>query len=260
MTKRKILDVLNNQISNSELNESEVLDVILNVISEELIEKGVVSIEEFGVFKTQKRNEYISLNSKTGDRYLMPPAIEIVFESYLYDFELFEKTVNRTEYFNENDNHVFNENEVESDDYAKRFTLTFEPDTLLINGVNSAFVNFEPTLLNEGVDLPGLLIVSDDPEIPDDIEELGEHEVPDELKAHSISKDAETSGFDGFEVNQADVIIPPTTKHDILYPHKRSPHFKRSSLRVLIPVIGGIAIAMTALFFFDAIANKRDKY
>jgi len=47
MTQNKVLDVLKDQLKNSVVDASEILDVILSVISNELIDNGIVYIEDF---------------------------------------------------------------------------------------------------------------------------------------------------------------------------------------------------------------------
>src|SRR5690554_6367197 len=103
-----------------------MLDIILSVLSEELSENGVVHIDDFGVFKTQQRSRYISLNSKTGERLLMPPSVEIFFESNL--------TGSMKEELDESDNDVPFE-----DDSDENFQVSlFEPELSLKNRINSA--------------------------------------------------------------------------------------------------------------------------
>ena len=83
MTQQELLGIVAEKIQSSVEKATDVLEVILNILSEEIVENGAVYIDGFGVIKTQKRSEYVSLNSKTGERLLMPPSIEIVFEPFL---------------------------------------------------------------------------------------------------------------------------------------------------------------------------------
>lgn len=280
MTQNKVLDVLKDQLKNSVVDASEILDVILSVISNELIDNGIVYIEDFGVFRPHKRDEYILLNTKTGERLLMPPAIEIVFESYQSDVNFSETSFDSIESIVENDGSGFDVSKVKTDDSSKSLIITFEPDISLLNSVNSAFVNFEPTLLNEGVDLPGLNVISDVPENTNEIEEMVETDVADKVKVDSISQNAKTPKLEVLGVSKAEVTIesvredelkntdnhnligasiPSIPKHDVLYPHKSSQGYKRNFSKILVPVFGGIAVAITALFFFNATSNKRGK-
>lgn len=201
MTQQELLGKISEKIQTPLEKTNNVLDVILSVITEELLENGLVSIDGFGVFKTQKISEYISLNSKTGERLLMPPSVEIIFEPLLTDSVENESA--------DSDNPE-NANQISE-------SLSFEPELSLKKRVNSAFVNFQPTLLNEGVELKGIDVISD--------AEIEEEKVESQITIEDT---------------------PPLKK-------------RSSKSRSWVPVIGGVAIFVVALFFFIGKAERDSK-
>ncbi len=284
MTLQELISIVAEQIQISEDRTTEVVDVIIKAISDDLLEDGLVVIEGFGAFKTQKRAEYILLNSTTGERMLMPPEIEIVFESYL------SQSLAQGADMDSGDNHLAVE--VENEPLA----MLFEPDTSLRNSINSAFINFEPTLLNEGVEIPGIKVISDAPEEEEtDVAEdavalvnptVSESPIIPELNvisetpvipetAEFVSDTTEVSEtvdvpetVDVFE-NQIDpeaeiASETPSPENKELKVHqsviKNPPKKQRNNnRRIWVPVMGGVAITLAALFFFNGTANSRRK-
>lgn len=284
MTLQELISIVAEQIQISEDRTTEVVDVIIKAISDDLLEDGLVVIEGFGAFKTQKRAEYILLNSTTGERMLMPPEIEIVFESYL------SQSLAQGSDMDSGDNHLAVEVE------NKPLAMLFEPDASLRNSINSAFINFEPTLLNEGVEIPGIKVISDAPEEEEtDVAEdtvalvnptVSESPIIPELNiisetpvipetAEFVSDTTEVSEtvdvpetVDVFE-NQIDPeaeIAPetPSPENKELKVHqsviKNPPKKQRNNnRRIWVPVMGGVAITLAALFFFNGTANSRRK-
>ncbi|GEM_PF-1811960 len=53
---------------------------IIEIINEKLAELDEIVIEDFGVFSTEKENEYISRDKETKEAYLNPPRIHPVFK------------------------------------------------------------------------------------------------------------------------------------------------------------------------------------
>ena len=281
MTQQELLGIVAEKIQSSVEKATDVLEVILNILSEEIVENGAVYIEGFGAFKTQKRSEYVTLNSKTGERLLMPPAIEIIFEPYLnvsIEAELDDAdaatTTNATADTNAN-----NDNFVKRDYSSK--VLFFEPDVSLRNSVNSAFINFEPTVLNEGVELSGLEVISDAPVSSKDLNFadtqlapnapissiLPENQNPiDESETESAipeQVDLQEKVMMHHTVNTAPPSLdtaPPFLDTAPSAPDTAPPIKQRSSnSRFWVPIIGGVAITLAALFFFNGTTEKRIK-
>lgn len=78
----------------------------------------------------RRHPEYILIEAEAGERYLMPPSVEVVFEAAIM---------------------ASNPETVEVGN-----ALHFIPDASFEEEANSPFALFEPTLVNEGVHFPGL--------------------------------------------------------------------------------------------------------
>lgn len=233
MTQQELIAIVAEKIQTSVVRTTDVLEVILGIISEELSEKGFVHIENFGVFKTEKRSEFISLNSMTGERLLMPPQIDLVFESDLSDFSQIN----------------IREVDIEVQDDVSTKVLDFEPDLSLKNSINSAFINFEPTQLNKGVELPGIAVVSDNSEL---------------LENSTLDKDTDSNTISTADISSNDEISLDSVSKDEVKLHvafKESPPLKpqTNNNRIWMPIMGGVAITLAALFFFNGTSDKKSK-
>lgn len=51
----------------------------VEIIKNELLTGNTVSIRDFGVLNTKLISEYISLDSETNERFLVPPRVDIAF-------------------------------------------------------------------------------------------------------------------------------------------------------------------------------------
>jgi nucleoid DNA-binding protein len=216
MTQKELIGKLANKLQWDESNSSDFLETISNILNEQLSENNIISIDNFGTFSTQKYQEYILVDSETGERYLMPPEVVVLFEPYTGD--VFEPV-----------DHSFN--------------ISFEADDSLKGKINSAFQNFEPTLINEGVEFPGIQVVSSQ-------QPKTEIAIPVEPIA-----DAEpTPPVETKVVGDKENLSKPVLQTDIDLRQKSS---SRKSSRVLIPVLGGVAIVMATLFFFNGVASRK---
>lgn len=81
MTHKELIGELVHRLNWDEAKVSGVLDATVNVLNEKLLENTQLFVSDFGTFGTEKRVEHISVNSQTGERYLIPPQIVVVFES-----------------------------------------------------------------------------------------------------------------------------------------------------------------------------------
>ena len=248
MTQKELSDIIAEKIQISVERTNYVLDIILSVLSEELSENGIVHIDEFGVFKTQKRSEYISLNSKTGERLLMPPSVEILFESNL--------TGSMKEELDDSDNVV----QVEDDTDENSEVLLFEPEISLKNRINSAFINFVPTVLNEGVELAGISVISEADLKQDD-------SIIDEATVAPAVDNVPELPTDSIIVDESDIDVEKPIKIALQedekthFTTKETPPIKQRTIksRILVPIVGGVAITLAALFFFSGTTKKRNK-
>lgn len=241
MKQKEFIGKLADKLQWDESKISDFIDTIANILKEQLSDNHVVTIEEFGVFTTQKNQEYILVNSETGERFLMPPEVIMVFEP---DEELFPKQ--------------------EGEEYL----ISFEEDDSLKSIINSAFQNFEPTLLNEGVELSGVPVITteepepeiEEPEIevfPEVKEDVLEPEYPAEVpEDEDITKVDDPFIESVTGINDTKPEEEPEKKHieKRLKPKSRS----RNNSRVMIPILGGVAIVLATLFFFNGMADKKN--
>ena len=300
MTQQELLGIVAEKIQSSVEKATDVMEVILNILSDEIVENGAVYIDGFGVIKTQKRSEYVSLNSKTGERLLMPPSIEIVFEPFLNvsieaeseDADTAKTdTTNTTTYTSTDKTNANNDNNVKRD-YSSKI-LFFEPDVSLRNSVNSAFINFEPTVLNEGVELSGLEVISDAPISSEDTNSLDPSlasnaplTLDTPLATNAPISSILTENQNATDVSEAESAIAeqvdlqekvmmhhtvnvappaidtaPTSLDTAPTVPDTAPPIKQcsSNSRIWVPLIGGVAIILAALFFFNGTTEKKGK-
>jgi nucleoid DNA-binding protein len=262
---------------------SEVLDCTVSIIGEKLAEGASIFIDAFGKFSISKKNEYIFVHSKTGERYLMPPEIDPVFDSIIGDYESSEglnirdlaalivlqnKTSNEgaSNFLNELFSIIRSTQRVEIDRWGTFMlqhenqsdsteALVFIPDKSLKDLVNKPFANFEPTLLNEGVE-PDLMTISDSEE------EKNEIIVAESMEAVSENQVLETqeNGITPSIVEQEETVhevaeYTPTKKSVTESLHSKK-FVKKKNL--FVPIMGVVAVAAAILFFFVPI-GKREK-
>lgn len=55
------------------------VDAFVNVVTERLKEGDQINISGFGVIETKMKKERVSVNPKTGQRFLVPPKIQPSF-------------------------------------------------------------------------------------------------------------------------------------------------------------------------------------
>ncbi len=263
MTQGDLISHLSERLGWAEPSIAKALEALIDTVVEELLAGNRVDISDFGLFQTRKQSEYILVDREGSERYLVPPFLEIVFEA---------AAMPATSGSGDN-------------------TVRFVPDESLEKEVNSSFALFEPTLLNEGVQFPGMVEVyadqlveegeARDPEeegaelprvesveekllIPEEpaVEEVPSavEEVPKELE----SLPAETMENEiGKEPPLEDPPVedPPVEEPPVEEPRDKpqpAPALRLQVRRrpkkkppVWIPVAGGVAIALAVLFFFN---------
>lgn len=128
MTREDLVSRLSERLGWAEPSTAKVLEALIDTVVEELLAGNRIDISDFGLFQTRKQSEYILVDREANERYLMPPSLEVVFEAATITAAL-----------GSGDNPV-----------------RFLPDESLEKEVNSSFALFEPTLLNEGVQFPGM--------------------------------------------------------------------------------------------------------
>lgn len=137
MTQKDLIARLSERLEWTETNVTKILEALIDTVIEELKAGNRLDIDDFGLFQTKKYSEYIFVDSDTNERYLMPPSLEIIFETYYHNTDIFY----------------------------------FIPDETLEKDINSSFSLFEPTLINEGVELTGISeVFSNQPKDKEDIQ------------------------------------------------------------------------------------------
>ncbi len=81
MTHEELITELSRRLDWPEIKVAELLEAAVEVMNEKLMENNSLSLPELGEFITRRRTEYISMNPETGERWLMPPSVELIFEA-----------------------------------------------------------------------------------------------------------------------------------------------------------------------------------
>ena len=227
MTHEELITTVSRKLDWPESQTARLLGTLTALLKEKLLENLPVSIDDFGIFSTCMRPEFISLNPETKERYLIPPAIEVVFEhaAYLADPDLPQ--------------------------------ISFEPEESLRESVNSSFACFEPTRINEGVQFP---------DIPEIIaEEYREEEIseePEEIDNPEISEKTDTlpvpEVFEEMEISEELTVFEEPVQHltNTQYERDELPHRpdhkktkRKKTSAAWIPIMSGVAIVLAGLIF-----------
>lgn len=234
MTQKEFIGKLACKLQLDESKISEVLGAISNILADQILNNNEIKIEDFGIFNTHKYNEYILVDSNTGERFLMPPEVVVSFEPFV-------------------------DESLESN--SQLVDISFEVDDLLKSKINSAFHNFEPTLINEGVEFLGIEVITTE----EDVIEIEDREtVVSESEKEIESKDSDFQvSLDAYA--QSDLLTElkiDSERHPtpVLRPDKcsRPKSRPREGSRILFPVLGGVVIVMATLFFFNGLANRKN--
>jgi|AGTN01.3.fsa_nt_gi Bacterial nucleoid DNA-binding protein len=147
------------------------------------------------------------------------------------------------------------------------YQIRFAPDEVLRKAINIPFAHFEPTLLNEGVVLP---------DIPEIAVGEAEEEMPErnivrrtiympKQEMHPAENLDEEEPFETFEHPDEEIPVITEAIHDFYEhvtphpsPHSQMKKHKKTS-SVWVPVLGGVAIALAVLFFFNAVAIRKSE-
>ncbi len=211
------------------------LEAFMDIVRQELIAGNRVDISEFGVFQALKQQEYVLVDLEAGERYLMPPSVEVVFEAAV----------------------AYSDSEMIPD--AK--PLQVIPDAAFEEEANGSFALFEPTLINEGVYFPGLAeVVINEPKAtgeeggaPDTFDTPGTHDTPDTPDTPEISEIPGTPEIPEIpgtpEMSDTPEFPEMNKEGEAIEPSR---HCTRSL--IWIPVIGGAVVALVAFLF----SRRRD--
>lgn len=80
MTNKELVSDIAEQLGWTQVKVSEVLAQTVELLSSKLANNDVVTIANLGVFQTKKRDERISVNPLTEQRFLVPPKISVNFK------------------------------------------------------------------------------------------------------------------------------------------------------------------------------------
>lgn len=215
MTYEELIETVSRKIDWPESQTEMLLGTLTALLKETLLENLSVSIDDFGIFNTCMRPEFISFNPETKEKYLMPPAIEVLFEhaAYLAEPDLPQ--------------------------------ICFEPDESLRESVNSSFACFEPTLINDGVEFPDIPVIIAEKYMEDDISEKTDTlPVPELFEEMKIPEEQKV-----FEEPVQRISNTQYERDDRHHrpDHKRTKRKKTSA--VWIPIMSGVAIVLAGLFF-----------
>jgi len=81
MTHDELITELSRRLEWPEPKVRETLEAVVTVMNAKLTENSPLSLPELGDFITRRKTEYISVNPETEERWLIPPAIELLFEA-----------------------------------------------------------------------------------------------------------------------------------------------------------------------------------
>lgn len=179
MTHEELILTVAKRLEWTEERTAGVVEAILEVIATELKMNNPVAIDDFGTLKTDFCPEYILANPETKERFLMPPSVEVILNS---PFEV--------------------------DKENPFFVADFTADEILYNELNSSFSQFEPTLLNEGVQFPGVTEIIAEEEEEEENEVLGPK--PEEEKTVHLESDNQ-------EKKENEVLENPTLQENEIF-------------------------------------------
>ena len=81
MTHDELITELSRRLEWPEPKVMETLEAVVTVMNAKLTENSPLSLPELGDFITRRKTEFISVNPETQERWLIPPAIELLFEA-----------------------------------------------------------------------------------------------------------------------------------------------------------------------------------
>lgn len=209
MDHENLITIVSERLDWARETTENVIAAILEVVKAELKAGNSVEIDNKGSLNPEIRSEYILLDPESGERILMPPSLEIILEVFL---DVGNKT-------------LLND-------------LVFTPEETFYNDLNVGFSQFEPTLLNDDIELGDIPVIEGEPDEMSDNEIEGAFE-PDE--AQFLLKEVATL---------SEKKMPPKAVEEKKRPHSRQWCVRKKST-IWIPIAGGIAIIVASLFFFE---------
>jgi len=80
MTNQELVALLAKRLDSTQKETSDILDAFVSIFNTNLEKGNSVNIQGFGLFEVKKRNERISVNPVTKQKYLIPPKISVGFK------------------------------------------------------------------------------------------------------------------------------------------------------------------------------------
>lgn len=80
MTNQELVALLAKRLKSTQKETSDVLDTFVTIFNSNLEKGNSINIQGFGLFEIKKRNERISVNPVTKQKYLIPPKISVGFK------------------------------------------------------------------------------------------------------------------------------------------------------------------------------------
>jgi nucleoid DNA-binding protein len=80
MTNEDFVNALSQQLNLEPSKTLELLTATVNIINEKIEEGARISVDDFGIFDTEKKPEYIFVEQKSQQQFLVPPEITVVFK------------------------------------------------------------------------------------------------------------------------------------------------------------------------------------
>lgn len=79
MTNQELIAVLAKRLDWTQKQTSETLENLVMIMNTQLERGDSINIQGFGLFEPKKKNERISVNPTTKQRFLVPPKITLAF-------------------------------------------------------------------------------------------------------------------------------------------------------------------------------------
>jgi len=79
MTSKELIAELAKRLDLTQTQTSKLLEDAVSVINSNLADNNTINIQGFGLFESKKKQERISVNPVTKQRFLVPPKITPVF-------------------------------------------------------------------------------------------------------------------------------------------------------------------------------------
>ncbi len=81
MTHEELITELSHRLNWPEPKVAEMLEAAVEVMNAQLADNNPITLANLGDFITRRKTEYISVHPENNERWLIPPAIELLFEA-----------------------------------------------------------------------------------------------------------------------------------------------------------------------------------